>query len=70
MYNDFYSKEPFVRVKKDDKLPKTKDVANTNFCEIAIRVVGERVIILSSIDNLLKGGCRTGSSKHEHNVRS
>ncbi len=55
VYNDFYSKEPFVRVKKDDKLPKTKDVANTNFCEIAIRVVDERVIILSSIDNLIKG---------------
>ncbi len=55
VYDGFYSKEPFVRVKKDDKLPKTKDVANTNFCEIAIRVVDERVIILSSIDNLLKG---------------
>ncbi|HJO55776.1 MAG TPA: Asd/ArgC dimerization domain-containing protein, partial [Candidatus Scalindua sp.] len=55
IYNDFYSEEPFVRIKKDDKLPKTKDVANTNFCEIAIRVVGERVIILSSIDNLIKG---------------
>jgi len=55
IYNDFYSREPFVRVKKDDKLPKTKDVANTNFCEIAIRVVDERVIILSSIDNLIKG---------------
>jgi len=55
IYNDFYSEEPFVRIKKDNKLPKTKDVANTNFCEIAIRVVDERVIILSSIDNLLKG---------------
>ncbi len=55
IYNDFYSKEPFVRVKQDNKLPKTKDVANTNFCEIAIRVVDERVIILSSIDNLIKG---------------
>jgi N-acetyl-gamma-glutamyl-phosphate reductase len=55
LYNDFYSKEPFVRVKKNNELPKTKDVANTNFCEIAIRQVGERVIILSSIDNLIKG---------------
>ena len=55
IYNDFYSKEPFVKVRKDDTLPKTKDVANTNFCEIAIRVVDERVIILSSIDNLIKG---------------
>ena len=69
VYNDFYSKEPFVRVKKDDKLPKTKDVANTNFCEIAIRVVDERVIILSSIGQLNKRGGRTGSSKHEYNVR-
>jgi N-acetyl-gamma-glutamyl-phosphate reductase len=55
IYSDFYSKEPFVRVRKDDKLPRTKDVANTNFCEISIRVVDERVIILSSIDNLIKG---------------
>lgn len=55
LYNDFYSKEPFVRIKKDNKLPKTKDVVNTNFCEVAIRVVDERVIILSSIDNLIKG---------------
>jgi len=52
---EFYSKEPFVKVRKDDTLPKTKNVANTNFCEIAIRVVDERVIILSSIDNLIKG---------------
>ncbi|GAX61270.1 N-acetyl-gamma-glutamyl-phosphate reductase [Candidatus Scalindua japonica] len=55
IYNDYYSKEPFVRVKKDDKLPGTKDVVGTNFCEIAIRVVDERVIILSTIDNLIKG---------------
>ncbi len=55
IYSDFYSKEPFVRIRKDNKLPKTKDVANTNFCEISIRVVDERIIILSSIDNLIKG---------------
>ena len=55
VYNDYYSKEPFVRIKADCKLPKTKDVVNTNFCEIAIRIVGKRAVILSSIDNLIKG---------------
>ncbi|MFQ5965913.1 MAG: N-acetyl-gamma-glutamyl-phosphate reductase [Candidatus Scalinduaceae bacterium] len=55
IFNDFYLKEPFVRIKTDHKLPKTKDVVNTNFCEIAVRVVDGRAIILSSIDNLTKG---------------
>jgi len=55
IFNDFYSKEPFVRIKTDHKLPKTKDVVNTNFCEIAVRVVDGRAIIFSSIDNLTKG---------------
>jgi len=55
LYNDFYSEEPFVRIKTDCRLPKTKDVVNTNFCEIAIRTVGKRTVILSSIDNLIKG---------------
>lgn len=55
IYGDFYSKEPFVRIKMDDKFPKTKDVVNTNFCEVAIRIVDKRAIILSSIDNLIKG---------------
>ncbi len=55
IFNDFYSKEPFVRIKTDHKLPKTKDVVNTNFCEIAVRVVDGRAIILSGIDNLTKG---------------
>ena len=55
LYNDFYSEEPFVRIKTDGKLPRTKDVINTNLCEIAVRIVGTRAVILSSIDNLIKG---------------
>jgi N-acetyl-gamma-glutamyl-phosphate reductase len=55
LFNDFYLKEPFVRIKTGFELPKTKDVVNTNFCEIAVRVVNGRAIILSGIDNLIKG---------------
>ncbi|MBM4085990.1 MAG: N-acetyl-gamma-glutamyl-phosphate reductase, partial [Planctomycetes bacterium] len=43
------------RVRHGDELPKTKDVMNTNFCDLAVKVVGRKVIILSCIDNLVKG---------------
>jgi len=49
----FYRDEPFVRVA--DRLPGTKDVATTNFCDIAVRVVRGRVVTVSAIDNLVKG---------------
>ena len=52
---DFYAGKPFVRVKTGESLPRTKDVFNTNFCDIAVRVVGQRVILVSCIDNLMKG---------------
>ncbi len=53
--SDFYAGKPFVRVKTGDALPRTKDVFNTNFCDIAVRVVDGRVIVVSCIDNLMKG---------------
>lgn len=54
-YRKFYKKEPFVRVKRQDAFPRLKDVAFTNFCDIGIREEKDRVIIISAIDNLLKG---------------
>ncbi len=50
---DFYQDEPFVRVV--EHLPGTKDTAHTNFCDITARVVGDRVVTISCIDNLIKG---------------
>ncbi|MBM4085839.1 MAG: N-acetyl-gamma-glutamyl-phosphate reductase [Planctomycetes bacterium] len=55
VFSRFYRDEPFVRVRHGDELPKTKDVMNTNFCDLAVKVVGRKVIILSCIDNLIKG---------------
>jgi N-acetyl-gamma-glutamyl-phosphate reductase len=49
----YYADKPFVRVV--DHLPATKDVSGTNFCDISIRIVRGRVLILSCTDNLLKG---------------
>jgi N-acetyl-gamma-glutamyl-phosphate reductase len=49
----FYAEMPFVRVV--EHLPATKDVSGTNFCDITARLVRGRVILISCIDNLIKG---------------
>jgi N-acetyl-gamma-glutamyl-phosphate reductase len=49
----FYDGQPFVRVV--DHLPATKDVSGTNFCDITARIVRGRVVVISCIDNLVKG---------------
>ncbi len=50
---EFYVEEPFVRL--TDDLPATKDVAGTNFCDISVRQCGSTVVVLSALDNLIKG---------------
>jgi len=48
-----YKDCPFVRV--IDHLPHTRDVAHTNYCDMTIRVVKDRVVTVSAEDNLIKG---------------
>ena len=55
LYKKFYKKEPFVRIKEEGNYPRLKDVAGTNFCDIAIKEEAGKVIIVAAIDNLLKG---------------
>jgi N-acetyl-gamma-glutamyl-phosphate reductase len=50
---EFYARAPFVRVV--DHLPATKDVAHSNFCDITARVVRGRIVLISCLDNLIKG---------------
>ncbi len=49
-----YADSPFVRI-RTDVLPATKYVATTNFCDLAARVEKGMVILISALDNLLKG---------------
>ena len=49
----FYRDKPFVRVVSH--LPATKDSVGTNFCDITLRVVRGYVVIVSCLDNLVKG---------------
>ena len=53
-----YSKSRFVKILKTNTLLSTNDIINTNNCSIAICKTRykDRVIILSVIDNLIKGG--------------
>jgi N-acetyl-gamma-glutamyl-phosphate reductase len=56
-YRKAYGKESFVRLLPPGLLPSTKDVRGSNFCDIAWRVDERtrRVIVVSAIDNLVKG---------------
>jgi len=50
-----YADKPFVRVRTGDVLPATKYVSHTNFCDIAVRVVKNRVVLFGALDNMIKG---------------
>lgn len=49
---------PFVRIV--DAPPRTKEVAGTNQCLLHLTRQGERVIVITAIDNLLKGAAGQG----------
>ena len=59
-----YATEPFVRIV--DHLPGTKDTVDTNFCDITARVVRGRVLLISCLDNLVKGAA--GAAVQNFNV--
>src|SRR5262249_52368980 len=53
VYRAFYAQAPFVRVVKH--LPATKDTTGTNFLDVTVRVVRDRVVVLACEDNLVRG---------------
>jgi N-acetyl-gamma-glutamyl-phosphate reductase len=66
VYERAYAAEPFVRL-AGAALPEIKHVAHTNFCDIGWRVdPSGRVVIVSVIDNLLKGA--SGQAVQNMNV--
>jgi len=56
-YADKYKDERFVRLLGRGNLPRTANVAGTNFCDIGFEIDerSNRLIIVSAIDNLVKG---------------
>jgi N-acetyl-gamma-glutamyl-phosphate reductase len=54
---EFYRGRPFVRIVAPPRLPEIQFVAYTNFCDIGwiLAPEGKRVMMVSCIDNLVKG---------------
>ena len=57
VFDGAYGQEPFVRLLGQERLPDTKNVAGTNFIDIAWRIDQRthRIVIMSAIDNIVKG---------------
>jgi N-acetyl-gamma-glutamyl-phosphate reductase len=57
LYQTFYQERSFVRVKPRHSLPETKQVYGSNYCDLHITIDErtKRLIIVSVIDNLVKG---------------
>ncbi|MCA0971238.1 N-acetyl-gamma-glutamyl-phosphate reductase [Halobacillus litoralis] len=56
-YRDHYAAHPFVRIREAGQFPCTKDVYQSNYCDIGLTIDRrtKRVTVVSVIDNLMKG---------------
>ncbi len=53
LYCDYYANHPFVKVVTE--MPDLKQVVNTNKCMLYLERIDDKLLIVSLIDNLLKG---------------
>jgi N-acetyl-gamma-glutamyl-phosphate reductase len=55
IYRDFYQDKPFIRLIKG--IPMLGSVRGSNFCDIGFEIEknSERIVVISAIDNLVKG---------------
>ena len=53
LYQNYYSSSPFVHITNHN--PSLKEVVNTNMCHIYIDKIDNKLMIISMLDNLLKG---------------
>ena len=66
---EYHKNNSFVRVVKPNTNISTNNVINTNYCNLSIckTKYNNRIIILSAIDNLIKGGA--GQAVQNMNIR-
>ncbi|WP_332689299.1 N-acetyl-gamma-glutamyl-phosphate reductase [Halalkalibacter lacteus] len=57
LYQDTYSGEKFVRIRKEGQYPATKEVYGSNYCDIGLNYDDRtgRITLVSVIDNVVKG---------------
>jgi N-acetyl-gamma-glutamyl-phosphate reductase len=64
IYEEYYEDHSFTFL--TDKSPDLKQVVNTNKCLIYLEKFGDKLLIVSTIDNLLKGA--SGQAVHNMNL--
>lgn len=69
-YRQVYGQEPFIRIVKEKqgiyRYPEPKLLIGTNYCDIGFELEGNRLVVVSAIDNLMKGAA--GQAVHAMNV--
>lgn len=68
-FESCYGEEPFTRFRGEGVFPSLRDVQHTNFCDIGVKIDPRtgRVIVISVIDNLIKGA--SGQAVQNMNIR-
>jgi N-acetyl-gamma-glutamyl-phosphate reductase len=66
VYRDAYAAKPCIEL-LGELIPETKDVRFSNRCDIGWQIEGDRIILFSVIDNLLKGA--SGQAVQNMNIR-
>lgn len=69
LYQEFYAKEPFVRIRPLGAFPATHEVRLSNYCDIGVHFDERsgRIVVVSAIDNLSKGA--SGQAIQNMNIR-
>src|SRR4030043_240607 len=68
IFERYYEKEPFVRICQKGKIPNTKNVRGSNYCDIGVKVnEGDgRLVVVTAIDILVKGA--SGEADKNKNI--
>ena len=71
IYKKYYQDKPLVRIKNEGEFPCLRDVQGTSFCDIGVKISADQktIIIISAIDNLLKGASASSSAEYESALR-
>jgi N-acetyl-gamma-glutamyl-phosphate reductase len=55
LYKQYYGENSFVRIYERGKIPATKNVRFSNFCDVGIGFQGDTFVSITTLDNLGKG---------------
>ncbi len=70
IYRRVYGQEPFIRIVKEKqgiyRFPEPKILIGSNYCDIGFELAGTRLVVISAIDNLMKGAA--GQAVHAMNI--